>query len=155
MKCCIIIGMNKSKGFTLIEVIVVLIILGVLAAMAIPVYFSWINRSKVMEAYVIIGQGLKEVMACYIAKGEMNQCFQSEYNSGNFHYYPPGALLPGNCVRFMAKNLQGATPTKITCLCKGTPFIAIVSNSAIGRIIDLDSGDISNCTISGGDYEGM
>mgnify|MGYP000990173774 CR=1 FL=1 len=39
--------LDKQKSFTLIEIIVVLIILGALATIALPVYFSWVNRVKV------------------------------------------------------------------------------------------------------------
>jgi len=42
--------MNKNSGFTLIEIIVVLIIVGVLASIALPNLFANVNKSKAHEA---------------------------------------------------------------------------------------------------------
>jgi prepilin-type N-terminal cleavage/methylation domain-containing protein len=43
--------MKKSTGFTLIEVMVVVGILGILAAFAIPSYRDYVIRAKLAEAY--------------------------------------------------------------------------------------------------------
>ena len=53
--------MNR-KGFTLIEVIIVLIILGVLAAIAMPNFFTWIERARSAEALFSL-QNIKNKVA--------------------------------------------------------------------------------------------
>lgn len=43
-----------QKGFTLIELMIVVAIIGILAAMAVPAYQNYIIRSQVSEAFIFI-----------------------------------------------------------------------------------------------------
>lgn len=49
---------SKQKGFTLIELMIVVAIIGILAAVAIPAYSDYMKRSKVAEAINLLA-GLK------------------------------------------------------------------------------------------------
>jgi type IV pilus assembly protein PilE len=42
---------KSKKGFTLIEILVVVLILGILAAIAMPQYFKVVERGKISEAF--------------------------------------------------------------------------------------------------------
>jgi len=58
--------MKKSQGFTLIELMIVVAIIGILAAIAIPAYQDYTKRAHVSEGLTLAG-GLKASVAEYFA----------------------------------------------------------------------------------------
>jgi type IV pilus assembly protein PilA len=63
--------MKKSvqKGFTLIELMIVIAIVGILAAVALPAYQDYTIRAKMSEPLALLGEGKTNVSEYYIANG--------------------------------------------------------------------------------------
>jgi prepilin-type N-terminal cleavage/methylation domain-containing protein len=59
---------NGRKGFTLIELIIVVIIVGVLAAIALPQYSGFVERARTTEAVNAIG-AIKTAEATVLLEG--------------------------------------------------------------------------------------
>ena len=47
--------MEKQRGFTLLELMMVVIIIGILASMALPQFVRTTERARAAEAYVLVG----------------------------------------------------------------------------------------------------
>ncbi len=57
----------RLSGFTLIELIIVVAIIAILAAIAIPVFRGYLMRSKASEAYTVL-QGIREKEEAYFVE---------------------------------------------------------------------------------------
>jgi type IV pilus assembly protein PilE len=58
---------NNKSGFTLLEIIIVIIIVGVLASLALPRFFSTVEFSKSTEALSALSVVRGSVERCYLA----------------------------------------------------------------------------------------
>lgn len=63
---------NNKSGFTLLEIIIVIIIVGVLASLALPKLFSNVAFSKSVEAVNIAGTVRRTMNSCSYMGGSFN-----------------------------------------------------------------------------------
>src|SRR5487761_628404 len=65
---------SVQKGFTLIELMIVIAIIGILAAIAIPAYQNYTIRAQVSEANSLVGGVETAFDECYANKGAATKC---------------------------------------------------------------------------------
>ena len=63
--------MNAQKGFTLIELMIVIAIIGILAAIALPAYQDYTNRAKMSEVITFASSGKTAVAETYQNTGAL------------------------------------------------------------------------------------
>lgn len=61
--------LNQKSGFTLLEIIIVIIIVGVLASLALPRFFSTVEFSRSTEALASMSSIRGSIERCYLAGG--------------------------------------------------------------------------------------
>lgn len=78
--------MKKQTGFTLIELMIVVAIIGILAAIALPAYQDYTTRSKISEVLIMASPAKLAVAETASSLGQLN--LVTAANSG---YTFPGA----------------------------------------------------------------
>ena len=79
---------RRQVGITLMETMVVVVIIGILAAIAIPVYRSYVFRSKASEVFTNL-QGIRDKQEAYFER------FGWYTDDVPFHPYAAGSASTG------------------------------------------------------------
>jgi type IV pilus assembly protein PilA len=138
---------NTKKGFTLIELMVVIVIIGILAAVAIPKLFGMTNKAKAAEAPGIL-HTYETLQSAYIAEtseagGDEDIDFKNPSPTQYFTYENSLGTTTGSDDT-SANLLATSSKTMGTCLAGGTWTTTVfVNGNAVTRV----SGDgvTGNC----------
>jgi len=63
--------MNNQKGFTLIELMIVIAIVGILAAVALPAYQDYTIRAKLAEPMAALSEAKSSMAEYFVAMGKL------------------------------------------------------------------------------------
>jgi type IV pilus assembly protein PilE len=104
--------MKRQSGFTLIEIMIVVAIIGILAAIAVPQYTDYITRSQLVQAHAGLGD----------YRVRMEQYYQDNRTYTGKALDNCGAAAP-----------SGATNFKFNCNSTGQTYTATATGSS-GRV---------------------
>lgn len=65
---------TASKGFTLIELMIVIAIIGILASVAMPLYMTYTKRAKFTQVITAVLPAKRAIEACLYVNNEVTAC---------------------------------------------------------------------------------
>lgn len=132
--------MNKKplQGFTLIELMIVVAIIGILAAIALPAYQDYTKRTHVSEGLTLAG-GLKTAVSEFHAS---NGRFANGSSANTSYGLAAAASITGNAVSSISVGSGGVITVRYNTKVDTTSKTVLVTPTANGT-----GGSISwNCT---------
>src|SRR2546427_9263575 len=71
-------GTKREAGFTLVELLIVILIVGILSAVALPLYLGYTKDARLAEAKALAGSAMTALSRSVQVKGTGGNCVVSE-----------------------------------------------------------------------------
>ncbi|MFY1964355.1 pilin [Achromobacter xylosoxidans] len=135
-----------KNGFTLIELMITVAIVGVLGSVAIPSYQDYVARSQISEA-IVLASGAKPLVAEYYANyGEYPNSSDVGFSGNTGKYVESIEIQNGNIIAKLNNNVNEKIRGKLIILNpKGDGSdIIISSNSIFDKLLGISSAIANN-----------
>ncbi|MBC7572789.1 MAG: prepilin-type N-terminal cleavage/methylation domain-containing protein [Herminiimonas sp.] len=129
----------KNKGFTLIELMITVAIVGILVAVALPAYTNYSNRGKITDALAALGD--------YRVK--MEQYFQDNRNYGTVNAACPVTLAASTYFTYSC-TVGASTPT-VSYTATATSIAGAVGRTAGDYAYTINEANAKGTTAFKGD----
>jgi type IV pilus assembly protein PilA len=130
---------RKTQGFTLIELMIVVAIIGILAAIAIPAYENYIAKAQFTEA-LSLASGQKTNVIDYYSE---NDTCPTNGEAG----IPPATSISGKYVASVAVGGTAGAPPDVGCTITATFGTTNINSKLSGKTVILTLQD------NGGSFE--
>ena len=133
-----------QKGFTLVELMIVIVIVGILSAIALPNFLSQSSKAKITEPLGKVSAGLKQAQSLWIETGTFTNvdcddvgftATSGAYTENNWTY----TCTPGT-------GSDGSTGGKFTMTASGVSGTPSANLGLTACSIDGPTGIITACT---------